>query len=78
MTGRFGPDITTMPPAIITDGSYSLDQVKSLRDALVDAGTRQPVTFPIRAGIAASDESQTNLVWLLKQVSITKLNIPSI
>lgn len=74
-TTRFGPDITTMPPAIITDGSYSLDQVKSLRDALVDAGTRQPVTFPIRAGIAASDESQTNLVWLLKQVPDSTLTI---
>ena len=57
-----------MPPSIVTDGSYSSDQVKSLRDALVDAEIHQPVTFPIRAGIAASDESQTSLTWLLKQV----------
>jgi len=74
-TTRFGPDITTMPPSIVTDGSYSSDQVKSLRDALVDAEIHQPVTFPIRAGIAASDESQTSLTWLLKQIPDSTLTI---
>ena len=68
LSDRFGPDITTQPPTIITDGFYSSDQVKSLHDALVRAEIHQPVTFPIRAGIAASTESQTNLIWLLKQV----------
>jgi len=74
-TTRFGPDITTQPPTIITDGFYSSDQVKSLRDALVRAEIHQPVTFPIRAGIAASTESQTNLIWLLKQVPDSTLTI---
>ena len=53
---------------IITDGSYSMDHVRSLADALLSAGVAQPLTFPVRAGIAASDESQTSLLWLLKQV----------
>lgn len=74
-TTRFGPDITKLPPMIITDGSYSMDHVRSLADALLSAGVAQPLTFPVRAGIAASDESQTSLLWLLKQVPESTLTI---
>lgn len=39
-----------------------------LRDALKAAQIRQPVTFPIRAGLCTTQESQRSIIWLLEQV----------
>lgn len=50
------------------EGAYTFEQVRDMRDALVSAGVDQPLTFPVRAGIAASEESRRNLIWLLEQV----------
>ena len=68
-TTKFGPDIKS-PRLIISEGSYSFHHVKQLRDSLVLAGVRQPtpVTFPVRAGLLTSEESRTNIMWLLNEV----------
>ena len=44
------------------------DDVKKMRDVIVAADVQQPLTFPVRAGLAASVNSHDNLVWLLDQV----------
>lgn len=60
-----------------------MDHMIQLRDALRLSQIRQPVTFPIRAGLSTSRESQRSIIWLLQQVllpflrnsfQITKLN----
>lgn len=45
-----------------------MDHMIQLRDALRAAQIRQPVTFPIRAGLATTPESQRSILWLLEQV----------
>lgn len=47
-----------------------MDHMTQLRDALRSAGIRQPVTFPIRAGLSTSSESQRSITWLLDQVIV--------
>jgi hypothetical protein len=66
---RFGPQMT-WPLQIINEGSYTMDHMIQMRDALHAAQIRQPVTFPIRAGLSTSPESQRNILWLLEQVCI--------
>jgi hypothetical protein len=60
----------TWPLQIINEGSYTMDHMIQMRDALHAAQIRQPVTFPIRAGLSTSPESQRNILWLLEQVCI--------
>lgn len=50
------------------EGFYSFEHVRQMRDALQVANILQPVTFPIRAGLSTSVESQKNILWLLNQV----------
>lgn len=45
-----------------------MNHMIQLRDAIVAAQIRQPVTFPIRAGLSTSPESQQSIFWLLEQV----------
>lgn len=45
-----------------------MDHMIQLRDALKAAQIRQPVTFPIRAGLSTTPESQRSILWLLEQV----------
>lgn len=65
---RYGPDISSWPLQIINEGSYTMDHMIQLRDALKEAQIRQPVTFPIRAGLSTTPESQRSILWLLEQV----------
>lgn len=65
---RFGPDVTSWPIKFVNTGDYSFAHVKKMRDVLQKLNVRQPVTFPIRAGLSTSNESQKNLLWLLDQV----------
>jgi hypothetical protein len=44
-----------------------------MRDSLKAADIRQPVTFPIRAGLSTSPESQRSILWLLEQVLVLSL-----
>ena len=67
---RFGPDLIACPPKIIQEGSYSHEHMQFLVNALKEAEIFQQVTFPIRAGLATSSESQKNIIWLLDQVRI--------
>ncbi len=68
---RFGPQMT-WPLQIINEGSYTMEQMIQMRNALKEAEIRQPVTFPIRAGLSTSPESQKTSCWLLDQVCIFK------
>lgn len=68
MENRYGPDVTSWPLQIINEGSYTMGHMIQLRDALKAAQIRQPVTFPIRAGLSTSHESQRSIMWLLEQV----------
>jgi hypothetical protein len=45
-----------------------MNHMIQLRDALKAAQIRQPVTFPIRAGLCTTQESQRSIIWLLEQV----------
>lgn len=45
-----------------------MNHMIQLRDALKAAQIRQTVTFPIRAGLSTSRESQQSIIWLLEQV----------
>ena len=65
---RYGPDVTSWPLQIINEGSYTMNHMIQLRDALKAAQIRQPVTFPIRAGLCTTQESQRSIIWLLEQV----------
>ena len=64
---RFGPQLS-WPPQIINEGSYTMEQMIEMRDALKAADIQQPVTFPIRAGLSTSPESRKSIMWLLEQV----------
>lgn len=69
---RYGPDVTSWPLQIINEGSYTMNHMIQLRDALIEADIQQPVTFPIRAGMSTSVESQESIRWLLNQVNALK------
>lgn len=58
----------TLPLQIINDGAYTLEHVAQMRDALKAAQIQQPVTFPVRAGLLTSSESQKSILWLLEEV----------
>ncbi|XP_046644331.1 uncharacterized protein LOC124329334 [Daphnia pulicaria] len=73
-TTRFGPQMT-WPLQIINEGSYTMDHMIQMRDALHAAQIRQPVTFPIRAGLSTSPESQRNILWLLEQIENSSLTV---
>ncbi|XP_057371637.1 uncharacterized protein LOC130692528 isoform X1 [Daphnia carinata] len=73
-TTRFGPQMA-WPLQIINEGSYTLEHVAQMRDALKAAQIRQPVTFPVRAGLLTSSESQKNILWLLEEIEGSTLTI---
>uniref|UniRef100_A0A7G3AMX4 Menorin-like domain-containing protein n=1 Tax=Lutzomyia longipalpis TaxID=7200 RepID=A0A7G3AMX4_LUTLO len=63
-TTRWGPDFT--------EGTYTDDQIDSMSSAIRDNGiprSSHPITFPVRAGIAA--QSQTQLTSLMKAFNET-------
>ncbi|KAI9555839.1 hypothetical protein GHT06_018356 [Daphnia sinensis] len=74
-TTRYGPDISSWPLQIINEGSYTMDHMIQLRDALKAAQIRQPVTFPIRAGLSTTPESQRSILWLLEQIEGSTLTL---
>ncbi|XP_046653290.1 protein FAM151B-like [Daphnia pulicaria] len=74
-TTRYGPDVSSWPLQIINEGSYTMNHMIQLRDALRAAQIRQPVTFPIRAGLCTTPESQRSIIWLLEQVEDSTLTI---
>ena len=65
---RFGPELTN-PLINVKEGSYSLEQMKQMIDVLFKSSLSYDVTFPVRAGLIASQESRNNLLWLLEQVN---------
>lgn len=66
---RFGPDVTSFPLKIINEGSYSKVNVQELGDTLNEFEiTSEKITFPVRAGLLTSSESQGNIISLLSQV----------
>lgn len=73
-TTRFGPQMA-WPLQIINEGSYTLEHVAQMRDALKAAQIRQPVSFPVRAGLLTSPESQKNILWLLEEIEDSSLTI---
>ncbi|XP_057371654.1 protein FAM151B-like [Daphnia carinata] len=73
-TTRFGPQLA-LPLQIINDGSYTMDHVIKMRDVLKAAEIRQQITFPIRAGLSTSPESQASILWLLEQFDNSSLTI---
>ncbi|XP_065567644.1 protein FAM151A-like isoform X2 [Artemia franciscana] len=52
----------------IRDGDYSFENIEEMIDVLRHCNITQPVTFPVRAGIAASPISQKTLPYLLSQI----------
>ncbi|XP_057367501.1 protein FAM151B-like [Daphnia carinata] len=74
-TTRYGPDISSWPLQIINEGSYTMNHMIQLRDALKAAQIRQTVTFPIRAGLSTSRESQQSIIWLLEQIEGSTLTL---
>jgi len=46
-----------------------------MHDVIVAANVQQPLTFPIRAGIAAAVQSHDNIVWLLDQLPGSTLTL---
>nr|CAH0105063.1 unnamed protein product [Daphnia galeata] len=73
-TTRFGPQLS-WPLQIINEGSYTMEHMIEMRDSLKAADIRQPVTFPIRAGLSTSPESQRSILWLLEQIEDSSLTI---
>jgi hypothetical protein len=72
LRNRFGPQLS-WPLQIINEGSYTMEHMIEMRDSLKAADIRQPVTFPIRAGLSTSPESQRSILWLLEQVLVLSL-----
>ncbi|XP_020281493.1 protein FAM151B [Pseudomyrmex gracilis] len=39
----------------ITEGGYTSEQIKAMIDALIESNIKQPVTYPVRAGLVANN-----------------------
>lgn len=75
-TTRFGPDPTSWPLKIVNEGSYSKVNVQELHDTLNEFEiSSEKITFPVRAGLLTSLESQGNIMSLLSEFPKSTLTI---
>ncbi|XP_011637578.1 protein FAM151A [Pogonomyrmex barbatus] len=57
----------------ITEGRYSTEQIKNMIDTLTENHVTQPVTYPVRAGLAANDINAIKA--LLKNTTFTNATL---
>lgn len=62
---------TTLWGANYTEGSYTMNQVNEMIEGIKSSGVKNPITFPVRAGIAA--QSITQLEHLYNSLNETNL-----
>ncbi|KAL6268645.1 hypothetical protein P5V15_001779 [Pogonomyrmex californicus] len=66
-TTRYGKEFN------ITEGRYSTEQIKNMIDTLTENHVTQPVTYPVRAGLAANDINAIKA--LLKNTTFTNATL---